>query len=138
MAAAVYGDASSVAALSDSPIPVLVHLSGTTGKKNPRSDRLTVYEYANQTSPRFATPSTKHFNQSSEAIAHTRNLTFLKRIMKGQPTFDLEEIWDEHTYFEFETREVEHTMNTMVQEPYVNHVPTVSNQPPIAPLLYIG
>jgi carboxymethylenebutenolidase len=40
----------------------------------------------------------------------------------------LEEIWEEHTYYEFADRSVEHTMSTMVQEPYVNHVPTVSVQ----------
>jgi carboxymethylenebutenolidase len=44
----------------------------------------------------------------------------------GGPYFDLEEIWEEHTYYEFADRSVEHTMSTMVQEPYVNHVPTVS------------
>jgi carboxymethylenebutenolidase len=43
------------------------------------------------------------------------------------PYFDLEDIWEEHTYYEFADRSVEHTMSTMVQEPYVNHVPTVSS-----------
>lgn len=43
------------------------------------------------------------------------------------PYFDLEAIWDEHTYYEFADRSVEHTMSTMVDQPYVNHVPTVSN-----------
>jgi hypothetical protein len=41
------------------------------------------------------------------------------------PYFDLEAIWDEHCYYEFTDRSVEHTMSTMVAEPYVNHVPTV-------------
>jgi carboxymethylenebutenolidase len=53
----------------------------------------------------------------------TRNLTFLKKHMGG-PYFDLEAIWEEHTYFEFAEREVEKTMGTMVEEPYVNHIPT--------------
>lgn len=44
----------------------------------------------------------------------------------GAPYFDLEVLWDEHTYWEFEKRSVEHTMATMVQEPYVNHVPTIT------------
>lgn len=48
----------------------------------------------------------------------------------GGPYFDLEIIWEEHTYYEFADRSVEHTMSTMVQEPYVNHVPTVSNSHP--------
>lgn len=42
------------------------------------------------------------------------------------PWFDLEEIWEEHTRFEFETRSVPDTMDTMVQEPYVNHIPTLT------------
>jgi carboxymethylenebutenolidase len=50
----------------------------------------------------------------------------------GGPYFDLEEIWEEHTYYEFADRSVEHTMSTMVQEPYVNHVPTVSAHPYLA------
>jgi hypothetical protein len=32
----------------------------------------------------------------------------------GGPKFDLEKIWDEHTYFEFEVRSVAKTMATMV------------------------
>jgi carboxymethylenebutenolidase len=59
-----------------------------------------------------------------ESVSHSRSLSFLKPLMNG-PYFDLEVIWDEHTYWEFENRSVENTMNTMVQEPYVNHVPTV-------------
>lgn len=46
------------------------------------------------------------------------------------PYFDLEAIWDEHTYYEFEARDVAKTMSTMVQEPYVNHIPTVRVLPP--------
>ena len=53
------------------------------------------------------------------------NLAFFKPRMGG-PYFDLELLWDEHTYYEFGARNVEHTMATMVQEPYVNHIPTVS------------
>lgn len=35
-------------------------------------------------------------------------------------------IWDEHTSYEFENRSVKHTMSTMVQEPYVNHITTIT------------
>jgi hypothetical protein len=73
----------------------------------------------------FALPFQPSFNGSAEAVSHTRSLKFLKGLMDG-PYFDLETIWDEHTYYEFADRSVEHTMSTMVQEPYVNHVPTVS------------
>ncbi len=42
------------------------------------------------------------------------------------PRFDLSKIWDEHTLYEFGTRDVAATMATMVAEPYVNHVPTMT------------
>jgi carboxymethylenebutenolidase len=39
---------------------------------------------------------------------------------------DLVALWEEHTRYEFETRDVDATMATMVDEPYVNHVPTLA------------
>ena len=42
------------------------------------------------------------------------------------PKHDLESLWEAHCRYEFETRDVEATMGTMVAEPYVNHVPTMT------------
>ncbi len=39
---------------------------------------------------------------------------------------DLLAVWQDHTRFEFETRDVDATMATMVGDPYVNHVPTLA------------
>ena len=39
---------------------------------------------------------------------------------------DLAPLWDEHCRHEFETRDVTATMATMVDDPYVNHVPTMT------------
>jgi carboxymethylenebutenolidase len=39
---------------------------------------------------------------------------------------DLEALWEEHCRHEFETRDVDATMATMVATPYVNHVPTMA------------
>jgi carboxymethylenebutenolidase len=39
---------------------------------------------------------------------------------------DLVSIWEDHTRFEFEIRDVDATMATMVAAPYVNHVPTLA------------
>ncbi|KAF8192418.1 hypothetical protein BJ912DRAFT_1021735 [Pholiota molesta] len=66
-----------------------------------------------------------NYAPGSAAIAHSRTLVFLRKWLGG-PFFDLEAIWDEHTYYEFEARSVAKTMGTMVAEPYVNHVPTVT------------
>jgi carboxymethylenebutenolidase len=39
---------------------------------------------------------------------------------------DLVALWDAHCRYEFETRDVDATMATMVAEPYVNHIPTMT------------
>lgn len=131
---AVYTDASqesSPGAIADVPIPVLRHLAGKPAEESAqptKSPKVKKYYYPNATSSKFATPFQDSFHYNTEAISHTRNLTLFKKEMDG-PYFDLETIWDEHTYYEFADRSVEHTMSTMVQEPYVNHVPTVSLSP---------
>lgn len=132
--AAVYADAaqeSSPNSIADVTIPVLRHLAGKPGGESTepnKSRKVKKYYYPNTTSSKFATPFQDAFHYNTEAISHTRNLTLFKKEMDG-PYFDLETIWDEHTYYEFADRSVEHTMSTMVQEPYVNHVPTVSESP---------
>tara|TARA_B100001105_G_scaffold61001_1_gene47183 strand:+ start:160 stop:708 length:549 start_codon:yes stop_codon:yes gene_type:complete len=42
------------------------------------------------------------------------------------PHHNLSELWDAHCYYEFATRDVDATMATMVAEPYVNHIPTLT------------
>lgn len=44
-------------------------------------------------------------------------------IMPGQ---DLVTLWEAHIRTEFETRDVDATMATMVAQPYVNHIPTMT------------
>ena len=42
------------------------------------------------------------------------------------PEHDLAALWEEHCRHEFETRDVEATMATMVAALYVNHIPTMA------------
>ena len=42
------------------------------------------------------------------------------------PDIDLVALWEAHCRHEFETRDVDATMATMVAAPYVNHVPTMT------------
>ena len=42
------------------------------------------------------------------------------------PDHDLVELWEAHCRYEFETRDVDATMQTMVANPYVNHIPTMT------------
>jgi carboxymethylenebutenolidase len=73
----------------------------------------------------WAFPADEDYHKRSSGIAHTRSLGFLKKALDG-PWFDLEAVWEEHTLYEFGERDVEKTMTTMVDQPYVNHIPTMT------------
>ncbi|KAF5546711.1 carboxymethylenebutenolidase [Fusarium napiforme] len=130
--AVIFGDVgdSDVSAIASSKVPQLHHLAGKTSKRLQRTKAVTAYNYPETTSYLFGTPFSQDFSYNLESVSHSRSLSFLKPLMNG-PYFDLEVIWDEHTYWEFENRSVENTMSTMVQEPYVNHVPTVFTLLPV-------
>ncbi|KAI9368133.1 hypothetical protein BJX61DRAFT_240670 [Aspergillus egyptiacus] len=119
LAAAVYFDTWAIPDL-----PGLYHTSASVSADGIPSSSAT-YSYPDASSPGFIVPGHADFDIAAGGVAHTRSLTFLKKHLGG-PYFDLEKIWDEHTYFEFGDRSVEKTMATMVQEPYVNHVPTLT------------
>ncbi|KAL2264211.1 hypothetical protein VTK26DRAFT_487 [Humicola hyalothermophila] len=104
-------------------VPALAHLPGKD-KGDTRGPNLTVHAYPSA-ARYFTIPSHHDYRASSAAVSHTRSLTFLKPLLGG-PYFDLEAIWDEHTRYEFADRSVEETMATMVDEPYVNHVPVMT------------
>ena len=103
-------------------VPLLCHFAGQ-GKADSHPTAK-VYTYPAAKAANFAIPCQANFDTTNEAVSHTRNLTFLKKHIRGLD-FDLEAIWEEHTYFEFAERSVPKTMATMVQEPYVNHITTV-------------
>jgi carboxymethylenebutenolidase len=42
------------------------------------------------------------------------------------PPADLARLWEEHTQHEFATRDTESTLDTMVDDAYVNHVPVLT------------
>jgi carboxymethylenebutenolidase len=104
------------------PVPVLAHLPGSNAAREGTGAK--VYSYPGAADC-FTIPAHANYRASAAAVSHTRTLSFLKPLMGG-PYFDLEAIWDEHTRYEFADRSVEATMATMVDEPYVNHVPTLT------------
>ncbi|KAJ7499343.1 NTF2-like protein [Mycena latifolia] len=116
---AVYGYPLPAAA----PVPTLVFLpSGSADVAS--GTNLTVCKL-DCASPSFVLPQQSDFNTGAASIAHSKAAVHFKKYLGG-PFFDLEAIWEEHTYFEFEIRSVAKTMGTMVAEPYVNHVPTLA------------
>ncbi|HYM30512.1 MAG TPA: dienelactone hydrolase family protein [Candidatus Cybelea sp.] len=65
-----------------------------------------------------------HYDKPASMMAHTRSIAALRRV--AGPHYDLSALWDAHTMYEFGTRDVDATMATMVPEPYVNHIPTMT------------
>jgi carboxymethylenebutenolidase len=72
----------------------------------------------------FARQGGDHFHKPSALMAHERTITALKREMG--PHYDFSALWDKHCEYEFASRNVANTMATMVPEPYVNHIPTMT------------
>ncbi|XP_006463976.1 hypothetical protein AGABI2DRAFT_194603 [Agaricus bisporus var. bisporus H97] len=119
----VYGISANPDTIRSAPrIPTLLQLTQEPNSEPPKG--LTIHHYSDQTN-HFVFPQSSDYHGGSAALSHSRSLVFLRKWLGG-PFFDLEAIWAEHCYFEFEVRSVAKTMATMVQEPYVNHVPTMT------------
>ncbi|KAI2631108.1 hypothetical protein GGS21DRAFT_163912 [Xylaria nigripes] len=105
----------------------LLHLYGpqSPSPSSSSSPKTKQYHYPSAQSRDFIHPFSPTYNHAAASLSHTRTLTFLKSHLGG-PNFDLEAIWDEHTALEFATRSVARTMSTMVDEPYVNHIPVLT------------
>lgn len=72
----------------------------------------------------FARPGSEHYHKPSALIAHERSVAVLRKAIG--PHYNLSHLWDKHCEYEFDTRNVDDTMATMVAEPYVNHIPTLT------------
>lgn len=89
--------------------------------------------FADQDVKIFAYPGASHafynrdraeFRKAAAQVSHTRSLELLRA--RVGPKYDLEALWEQHAYYEFGLRDADKTISTMVAEPYVNHVPTLS------------
>ncbi|OBZ79432.1 hypothetical protein A0H81_00821 [Grifola frondosa] len=69
-------------------------------------------------------PSADPYIRSANGLSYTRTLELLRRQLG--PHFNLEKLWERHTFYEFGERDALKTMSTMVATPYVNHVPTMT------------
>ncbi|WP_429364325.1 dienelactone hydrolase family protein [Paraburkholderia sp. GAS32] len=72
----------------------------------------------------FATPERPHYDKPAATMAYSRTVALLRNTLG--PIHDLNTLWERHCYYEFATRDVDAVMPTMVAEPYVNHVPTMT------------
>jgi carboxymethylenebutenolidase len=72
----------------------------------------------------FANRFRETYDKAAAGMAHSRTIALLRSVMG--PVYDLEHLWDMHCFYEFAERDVDATMATMVAQPYVNHIPTMT------------
>jgi carboxymethylenebutenolidase len=72
----------------------------------------------------FANPGRAGFDRAAAGMAHSRTIGLLRGAIG--PRYDLPTLWERHTFLEFGARDVGATMKTMVSQPYVNHIPTLT------------
>ena len=72
----------------------------------------------------FASPESASHNKPAATMAYSRSFAVLQRAVG--PDFDLSVLWDRHLECEFVDRDVESNMQTMVAQPYVNSIPTMT------------
>jgi hypothetical protein len=72
----------------------------------------------------FAEHDLEEYDKVGASLAWSRTLGILRRAFVMD--VDLDAIWEEHTRLEFAEKNADATMQTMVAEPYVNHVPTMT------------
>ncbi len=86
-----------------------------------QSKNVEVYRYPGATRG-FSRRGTESYNRPASTIAHQRTMAALKREMG--PYFDLSQLWDTHRRNCLDAPDVDAIMAGMVDEPYVNNVPT--------------
>lgn len=74
--------------------------------------------------PGFAEHDLDDYNKVAASLAWSRTLGTLRKAFSLD--IDLESIWENHLRLEFSTKDPAKTMRTMTEEPYVNHVPTMT------------
>ncbi len=114
--------------------PLMLHLAGKDAlcDENARqairsslrsNDLVTIHEYQDQDHA-FARPGGEHFDAAAAELADLRSLDFFARNLTGPG--GLSALWEEHVKCEFESRDTEATLATMVDDAYVNHIPVLT------------
>ncbi len=122
-----------------SSLNVVVHLAGA----QPTTQKYKAYSYP-EAEAGFAEVDLEEFDKVAAGLAWTRTLAAVRRGFEIE--VDLEGVWEEHVAggfsfgacgvvvrangflgaVEFEHKDADKTMATMVSEPYVNHIPTLA------------
>ena len=115
-------------------VPLALHFAGNDKYAPPEAvekiraafagnDLVDIYGYPS-VDHAFARTGGMHYDKPSALMAHHRSIAVFRRAMG--PHYDFSTLWDKHCEYEFGTRDVDATMATMVPQPYVNHIPTMT------------
>ena len=90
---------------------------------------VTIYDYPGL-GHAFGRPGGEHYDAAAAELANLRSLEFFVNHLAGagmaaaQQTLSAR--WDDHVKYEFATRNTDDTLETMVVDSYVNHVPVMT------------
>ena len=120
--------------------PLMLHIAGKDQYCPPDAQKeihsaldanplVTIHDYPDQDHA-FGRPGGKHYDADAAELANLRTLEFFVRNLAGSGLAtarkSLSDRWDEHVKYEFATRDTEDTLETMVADAYVNHIPVMT------------
>src|SRR5919205_2833573 len=120
--------------------PLLLHIAGSDQFCPPEAQSqihstlgsnplVTIYDYAGA-GHAFGRPGGEHYDAAAAELANLRSLEFLVSNLAGAGLASAQQTlssrWDDHVKYEFATRNTDHTLETMVADSYVNHVPVMT------------
>jgi len=118
--------------------PLMLHIAGLDKFCPPEAQaqihaaldaKATIHDYT-QADHAFARTGGEHYDAAAAELANLRTLEFFVSNLAGagcasaQQT--LSQRWDDHVKYEFATRNTDDTLETMVVDAYVNHVPVMT------------
>ncbi|MCH9002480.1 MAG: dienelactone hydrolase family protein [Planctomycetes bacterium] len=92
---------------------------------------VTMHTYADRDHA-FARVGGEHFDEAAAELANLRSIDFLRDHLcqgaagEASSGEKFAALWEEHIKYEFETRDYVDTLETMVEDAYVNHIPTLT------------
>ena len=120
--------------------PLMLHVAGDDRFCPPEAQQqihealdanplVTIHDYPGQDHA-FGRPGGEHYNPAAAELADLRSLEFFVNHLAGTGCASaiqtLSARWDDHVKYEFATRNTDHTLETMVADAYVNHVPVMT------------
>ena len=124
----------------DLSAPLLLHVAGKDKFCPPEaqaqihatldsSPLVTIHDYP-QMDHAFGRPSGEHYDAAAAELANLRSLEFFVSNLAGAGLASAQQTlsarWDDHVKYEFATRNTDDTLETMVVDSYVNHVPVMT------------